>query len=120
MPLDSKQLKPFFAKFGRFVALTTHSGDWISRFGNFSVHDDNRTTTTESIALPLAHAHGIIIVRERMGLANYTFWVQFLLTTNDVNQCMSGTTYVVCSVVCGTCITDYRMPCKLCCKVHAE
>ena len=41
MPLDSKQLKPFFAKFGRFVALTTHSGDWISRFGNFSVHDDN-------------------------------------------------------------------------------
>ena len=46
-------LKPFFAKFDRFVAFATCSGAKIFRFGDFVFI----TMTIELIALPLAHMY---------------------------------------------------------------
>ena len=61
MPLDSNA-GFFLAKFDRFIALTTHSGAYISRFSDFCVHSsDNNDIMTKLIALPLAHVHRVKI-----------------------------------------------------------
>ena len=51
------------AKFDRSVAPTTHSGAYISRFGDFV--SMTLTTMTEPIALSLVHARGVTAITWR-------------------------------------------------------
>ena len=61
MPLDSEHTEAmqFLAKFDIFVVLKTRSGAYISRFGDFCVHDDNNDDDTTDHFTP-AHARGVI------------------------------------------------------------
>ena len=62
MPLGSEHPEDsFFAEFDIFIVLTTLSGTYISRFGNFCVHDNNNDNNDDMTDhFTPAHARGII------------------------------------------------------------
>ena len=55
-------LRPVFVKFDRFIVLTTRSVAKVTRSLNLAIFISMTMMTTQLIALPLAHARGVISI----------------------------------------------------------